>query len=151
MSQETTEARRLTLAAQEALAAAFPGVTFTVETGHIKTRVEPEPPILRGIVEWVGGPPVAYVQDVIHNLTPRYVSGNWKLVCLRWYSPAWAQSMAEHHGARVKVSTYGYSRDTALLHPFDRTPEAEAEIKAFRATLDFCLAPISTTVQRRTT
>ena len=143
MSREATEARALTLAAQEALAAAFPGVAFEIETGHVKTKKEPEEPILRGQVEWVNGPPVAYVQEVIYGLR---VSGNWKLTCIRWYTPAWAVSMADYHGARVKVSTYGYNREAALLHPASATPEAEEGLKKFRAVLDFCHAP----QQRRT-
>jgi len=146
MSREATEARALTLAAQEALAAAFPGVTFTVETGHIKTKKESEEPVLRGEVEWADGPCVAYVQEVIHRLTAK-VTGNWKLTCIRGYTPGWAKSMADYHGARVKVSTYGYNRAVALLHPPSATPDGEQALRDFRNTLDFCTAP----TYRRTT
>ena len=144
MSREATEARALTLAAQEALAATFPGVAFEIETGHVKTKKGPEEPILRGQVEWVNGPPVAYVQEVIYGLR---ITGDWKLTCIRWYTPEWAASMADYHGARVKVSTYGYNREAALLHPSSATPEGERALRDFRATLDFCLAPQQ---QRRT-
>lgn len=142
MSRETTEARRLTLAAQEALAAAFPDTSFTVETGHIKTTKDPEEPILRGEIEWVNGPPVSYVQDVVREL---HIPGNWKLVCYRWYSPAWATAMAQHHGAHVKISTCGFNREAALLHPHAPTPEAEEALRTFRSTLDYCMAPRRTT------
>ncbi len=140
MSREATDARALTLAAQEALAAAFPGVAFTVETGHIRRTKDQVEVILRGEVEWTHGPCVAYVQEVIHSLTAK-IAGDWKLTCIRWYSPEWATEMANHHGAHVKISTYGYNRNVALLHPHNPTPDGEQALRDFRNVLDFCLAP----------
>ncbi len=142
MSREATEARALTLAAQEALAAAFPGVTFTVETGHIRRSKEDTEVHLRGEVTWVCGPAVGLVQEVLHALIPLNVTGDWKLVCIRDYTPAWAAAMKEAHGSRVKISSCGYTRGrTAMLHPASATEEAEEELRRFRALLAFCAAP----------
>lgn len=142
MSREATEARALTLAAQEALAAAFPDVAFTVETGHIRKTKDQVEVILRGEVSWTCGPAVALVQEVLHALIPLNVTGDWKLVCARSYTPAWATAMKEAHGSRVKISSCGYTRGrTAMLHPASATEEAEEELRQFRALLAFCAAP----------
>jgi len=148
MSREATEARALTLAAQEALAAAFPGVTFVVETGHIRKSKDDTAVHLRGEVNWVCGPAVSLVQDVVHALVPLNVTGDWRLVCIRHYTPEWATAMKEAHGSRVKVSSCGYTRGrTAMLHPASVTEEAEEELRRFRVLLAFCAAPMETGVQ----
>lgn len=144
MSREATGARALTLAAQEALAAAFPGVAFVVETGHIRKSKEDTNVHLRGEVSWTCGPAVALVQEVLHGLD---VGGDWKLVCHRSYTPAWATAMKEAHGSRVKISSCGYTRGrTAMLHPASPTEEAEEELRRFRALLAFCAAPTEKSV-----
>lgn len=130
-----SSAVNVTREAYKLLRGAFPEAEFTVETGVVLTRHHHR--IVRGHVMWVDGPAVAAVQEVLVGLE---LPEGWTLDCLRRYSPAWAEAMAANHRMKVKISTSGYDR-TALLHPYSRTEEGEAELARFAALLNACSAP----------
>lgn len=131
--------QELSRAMRQHLETEFPGATFTASSSYVGKKDAPK--TLRVDVEWVNGPPVEYVKTASRTFLETTVEGMWRVVCLRWYTPAWAKDMAAYHGARVKISTSGYN-SAALIHPPTNDEDGEAALRRFRETLDFCLAPI---------
>lgn len=130
--------QELSRAMRQHLEAELPGTTFTVSSTYVERKDKSRK--LRVDVEWVNGPPVDYVKKTSLAFLETTAEGEWQVVCLRWYTPAWAKSMAEYHGAHVKISTCGYN-NAALLHPPTNDEDGEAALRQFRATLDYCMAP----------